>query len=195
MTQSRHLFVALVTVAVVVGVARIAARQSLMQRPSDTTMHNLAERYVKLVLAMEPHDPDYVDAYYGPDAWREQADRDALALPQIGTAAQVLLDELEQTSPGNGADVAGDVDDSDAEASLPHLRRQYLSRQLQALQTRVRAEGTDDQTAIPEPPRLVFPGDPRGPRIAAAGGGPARRSIRTVPERVCRTASPPGPRV
>ncbi len=138
MTQSRHLIVALVTVAVVVGAARIAARQSLMQRPSGTAMHNLAERYVKLVLAMEQHDPDYVDAYYGPDAWREQADREPLALPQIGTAAQVLLDELEQTAPGNGAAVAGDVDDSDPEASLPHLRRQYLSRQLQALQTRVR---------------------------------------------------------
>ena len=30
-------------------------------------MTPLAERYIKLVLALGQHDPDYVDAYYGPD--------------------------------------------------------------------------------------------------------------------------------
>ena len=34
---------------------------------------NIAERYVKLVLAMGEHDADYVDAYYGPPEWREAA--------------------------------------------------------------------------------------------------------------------------
>jgi hypothetical protein len=31
-------------------------------------MDSIAERYVKLVLAMGVQDPDYVDAYYGPPA-------------------------------------------------------------------------------------------------------------------------------
>ena len=34
-------------------------------------MDDLAERYVKLVLAVGVHDGDYVDAYYGPPEWRE----------------------------------------------------------------------------------------------------------------------------
>ena len=34
---------------------------------------NVAERYVKLVLAMGEHDADYVDAYYGPPEWRQAA--------------------------------------------------------------------------------------------------------------------------
>ena len=30
----------------------------------------IAEAYVKLVLAMGPHDKDYVDAFYGPAKWK-----------------------------------------------------------------------------------------------------------------------------
>ena len=33
-------------------------------------MDDLAAAYVKLVLAVGQHDPDYVDAYYGPQEWR-----------------------------------------------------------------------------------------------------------------------------
>ena len=35
-------------------------------------MNDAAERYVKLVLSMGEHDADYVDAFYGPAAWREE---------------------------------------------------------------------------------------------------------------------------
>jgi hypothetical protein len=34
------------------------------------TMNQVAERYVRLVLALGQHDADYVDAYYGPPEWR-----------------------------------------------------------------------------------------------------------------------------
>ena len=33
-------------------------------------MDKAAEQYVKLALAVGHHDPDYVDAYYGPEEWR-----------------------------------------------------------------------------------------------------------------------------
>ena len=36
-------------------------------------MSPLAERYVRLVLAVGQHDPDFVDAYYGPQAWKPDA--------------------------------------------------------------------------------------------------------------------------
>ena len=38
------------------------------------TMDRIAERYVKLVLAVGQHDRDYVDAYYGPAAWKTEAE-------------------------------------------------------------------------------------------------------------------------
>jgi hypothetical protein len=36
-------------------------------------MDDLAAAYVKLVLAVGQHDPDYVDAYYGPEHWKPQS--------------------------------------------------------------------------------------------------------------------------
>ena len=34
-------------------------------------MNAVAERYAHLVLALGQHDPDYVDAFYGPSEWKE----------------------------------------------------------------------------------------------------------------------------
>ena len=48
-------------------------------------MNALAERYVKIVLALGQHDADYVDAYYGPPEWKARGggqtkvDLDAIA--------------------------------------------------------------------------------------------------------------------
>ena len=37
-------------------------------------MNAVAERYAHLVLALGQHDPDYVDAFYGPAEWKTQAE-------------------------------------------------------------------------------------------------------------------------
>ena len=134
MTQPQHFLVAVVTATIVTGATGLTARQPQEQMPSNIAKNDLAEQYVHLVLSMGQHDPDYVDAYYGPDAWREQAVRDALSLPQIGDAAAVLIAELELAHEID----RGGASDSD---SLPQLRRQYLQRQLEALRTRVRMLG------------------------------------------------------
>lgn len=42
-------------------------------RPASD-VNALAERYVRLVLALGQHDRDYVDAYYGPPEWRMEAE-------------------------------------------------------------------------------------------------------------------------
>ena len=36
----------------------------------EPTMNTIAERYVKLVLNIGVYDPDFVDAYYGPEEWK-----------------------------------------------------------------------------------------------------------------------------
>ena len=33
-------------------------------------MNTIAERYIKLVLNIGAYDPDYIDAYYGPEEWK-----------------------------------------------------------------------------------------------------------------------------
>jgi imidazolonepropionase-like amidohydrolase len=84
-------------------------------------LNPLAEKYVKLVLAIGLHDPDYVDAYYGPPEWKTQGQKslDAIAL------------EAQQTRD----DVMKIAEPSD---EMERLRREYLLKQLSALEARVR---------------------------------------------------------
>lgn len=87
----------------------------------------LAERYVTLVLALGRHDPDYVDAYYGPASLRAQVDAEALSLPAVGERAAQLLEALANCAePGD---------------PLLKLRHRYLARQTASLGARVSMVG------------------------------------------------------
>ena len=85
-------------------------------------MNSIAESYVKLVLAVGQHDTDYVDAYYGPPEWRQEAEQRKRPLAELRAEAESLLSSL-------GAAREGD--------ELERLRHQYLTRQLQSLVSRV----------------------------------------------------------
>ncbi|MEX2281562.1 MAG: hypothetical protein WEE89_03625 [Gemmatimonadota bacterium] len=91
----------------------------------DSTMTPLAERYVKLVLAVGEHDPNYVDAYYGPQSWRDEVKSAKPPLDTIAARARQLIAELEPI----------DVGSAD---SLVQLRQGYLLRQTQSLEAYVR---------------------------------------------------------
>ncbi len=93
--------------------------------PVAADMDDLAERYVKLVLAVGVHDPDYVDAYYGPPQWREAAD-----------AARRSVAELEADAAALAASVAAEPKAAGADELL-QLRHQYLQRQIESLRSRL----------------------------------------------------------
>src|SRR5215213_245869 len=82
-------------------------------------MNDAAERYVKLVLSMGEHDADYVDAYYGPAAWREEVRAARPTLSFIHDAAVQLHGELES--------LPRPID------AMESLRLDYLRRQTAAL--------------------------------------------------------------
>jgi hypothetical protein len=86
-----------------------------------TSVNEIAEAYVKLVLAMGQHDPDYVDAYYGPPEWKTEAKK---PLDAIAREATRLSDQLSKIS--------------EPTDEMERLRHRYLTKQLSALQTRVR---------------------------------------------------------
>jgi hypothetical protein len=88
-------------------------------------MDDLAEAYVKLVLAVGVHDADYVDAYYGPPAWREAATAARRGLVELDADAAALLDALRSREPA-----------ADAE-ELVRLRYEYLTRQVQSVRSRL----------------------------------------------------------
>src|SRR5580765_4055972 len=102
-----------------------AALCAVPTRAQDTTMNTLAERYVRLVLAVGQHDADYVDAYYGPPEWRKEAEAQKLPLTDIASRAATLSRDLAAATPP----AAGD--------EMVRLREQYLARQLEALRARV----------------------------------------------------------
>jgi hypothetical protein len=114
--------------AIVLAISFVAAGCAVRSGPARANegaspMNPIAESYVKLVLAVGQHDPDYVDAYYGPPGWRAEAEAAKRPLPEIRSEAEALIARLGAQRPG------GD--------ELERLRHQYLLRQLQSLVARV----------------------------------------------------------
>ena len=109
-------------IAVTMGIAQ--GTGSAGQSPPASPMNDVAERYVKLVLALGQHDADYVDAYYGPPEWKQQAESRKAPLTELAAQAKAL---------------AGAVDAiPQPAAEMERLRRHYLQRQLSAVAARIR---------------------------------------------------------
>jgi hypothetical protein len=109
----------------VAAVAVVMFQWWRMRPHSGSDMDALAERYVRLVLALGQHDPDYVDAYYGPAEWRTEAQHAKVPLHEIDAAAADLANDLIAIAPPASA------------PALPQLRHQFVSRQLAAFRARV----------------------------------------------------------
>jgi hypothetical protein len=98
---------------------------ALVQLAENSPMNSLAERYVKLVLALGQHDADYVDAYYGPPEWRKEAETGKRPLAQIDKDAVALQQSLVSAAPAASAE------------EIVRLRHVYLTKQVSALRTKV----------------------------------------------------------
>lgn len=103
----------------------MAALLAAVQAPV-AAMNDLAERYVKLVLAVGAHDADYVDAYYGPPEWRVAAATQNRSIADLDAESEALLAELATRAPAAGA------------GELEVLRHRYLTTQTRSLRARLR---------------------------------------------------------
>ena len=88
-----------------------------------TSVNEIAEGYVKLVLAMGQHDPDYVDAYYGPPKWKKQSE-EKKPLDVMAHEATRLREQFGK--------ISAPADE------MQQLRSRYLTKQMSALEARVR---------------------------------------------------------
>jgi hypothetical protein len=86
-------------------------------------MNDIATRYVKLVLAVGQHDPNFVDAYYGDETWKPTGTPRPLA--DLAAETTTLQDLAGRATPPAGAD------------EVTMLRHRYLTGQLRAVATRV----------------------------------------------------------
>jgi len=102
----------------------------------------IAQQYVRLALALGEHDADYVDAYFGPAEWREEARERALPLGEITAAAEELVAKLQ------GLETAG-------ADTLLELRHNFLLAHLQSLAAVSRAR-SGHEFSFDEESRLIY---------------------------------------
>src|SRR2546430_14588994 len=113
-------------VALLLSLVTVCTANAVALSPAPataTSLNKIAEAYVKLVLAMGQHDPDYVDAYYGPPEWKKLS-QEKKPLDAIAHDATRLCDQL--------ANISKPTDE------MERLRSAYLTKQLSALEARVR---------------------------------------------------------
>ena len=87
--------------------------------PGTTDLNSIAEKYVRLSLATGIHDKDYVDAFYGPKEWKEEAQKQNLTLPEIQKQAKDVSTTLSKIEK--------------PESEMERLRYEYLQNQLKSL--------------------------------------------------------------
>ena len=102
-------------------------KDQILQSELEIKMNNTAQDYVKLVLKIGQYDPDFVDAYFGPEEWKpkEEIDEaDSKAVENLNNEVDRLLNELEQLAQYKADE-------------LLTLRYRYLYKQLLAAKTRI----------------------------------------------------------
>ena len=93
------------------------------EKAGTVGLDDIARDYIGLVLRLGEHDDAFVDAFYGPDAWREEAQADPRAPSSIAESARALA------AAAGRATVSGDD-------PLNETRRRYLVTQLGAVAAR-----------------------------------------------------------
>jgi hypothetical protein len=107
------------------SIAAAAAVAAAVETPAGTdAMRSIAEGYVKLVLRVGQHDPDYVDAYYGPPEWRPKEKDPKPDVATLRSDAASLLKALESVQ-------------RPAE-ELDRLRHDFIVTQTQAVDAKIR---------------------------------------------------------
>jgi len=133
-------------VTILLAAAALAACRAAPRPADPAALDPVARRYVELVLGLGKHDPNYVDAYYGPDSLKTSADQRALGVEQIRVAAESLLAAL-----GDSAPVYTD--------SMVGFRHRYLQRQLASMVARARLLG-GERMSFDQEARALYDADP-----------------------------------
>jgi hypothetical protein len=97
-----------------------------MPQHLNKELNSIAELYTKLVLAVGQHDADYVDAYYGPKEWSDEARTEKRPLIAIKGEALLLKTKLDKINSSRNKEIL-------------RLRHQYLQKQIVSLISHVEA--------------------------------------------------------
>jgi len=134
----------LIVAACFVGSILAQQPSSLAARAVDAeaVLNAVAEDYVRLVLAVGQHDPDYVDAYYGPVEWKKAAEQAKKPLAELAGMAQTALRQWHAV-------------DATGLQGLLRERYVFLGSQLRAVEGRIAQLG-GRKLSFDEESRLIF---------------------------------------
>lgn len=104
--------------------------------PAADTLDAISEAYVLLALRIGEHEEGYIDAYYGPPAWAEQAKADPRTPAALSAEAAELLRRLEAVP------VPADVDDA--------RRQRFLAANVSSAAARLRMIGGEKMSFADE---------------------------------------------
>lgn len=72
----------------------VAACATAPSEAGRRTIDIAAERWVRMALEIETHEEGYVDAYFGPESWRTEAERNPRSVEELMNAAHQLAFDL-----------------------------------------------------------------------------------------------------
>ena len=124
----RYLFFLALSCSLLSSCSQKGETDPVIFKEMDLKMNKIAEGYVKLVLNVGLQDPDFVDAYYGPNDWLPKKDTsvkgDSAVIQDLYNKAGLLLDSLDNLRNERASD-------------LQVLRYKYLYEQLLAVKTKL----------------------------------------------------------
>lgn len=127
--------------ALLTALSMLAAACTRSTPPPGDALDAVVESYVKLVLAVGRHDKMFVDAYYGPPAWKTLADSGApVPIPELLARTRELAAAV-------------------GKADGPADRKRFLSKQLVAVETHLKRLSGERMT-LAEECRLLFDATP-----------------------------------
>jgi len=121
-----NIIVTLISLFVMLGCTKESLKTEEIAKPrsAEVTINEFAESYVKIMLGMDIHEPGYVDAYYGPQTYKDEANSTQKSLAELRANAKEVVAGLSEV------DVSG-------EEEILQLRHQYLIKQLESVQSRI----------------------------------------------------------
>jgi len=116
----------LLSLFIFIGCTNESVKTDEMAKPQsiEDTINRFAESYVKIMLGMDIHEPGYVDAYYGPQEYKDEAIAMQKSLAELKSHAGEVIAGLSKL------DLSG-------EEEILQLRHQYLMKQLQSVMSRI----------------------------------------------------------
>jgi hypothetical protein len=125
-----------------------ALKQAEVSDAGKADMDRVAREYVLLVLELGNHDKSYVDAYYGPEEWKDKAAESNASPADIARRAKALVQQLPGEIP--------------ADDSMENLRAHYLKTQLRAVTAHAERLAGDGQRNFDREAELLY--DTRPPK-------------------------------